>query len=84
MRVFIPPVMQLATMVDERTTFVSLLFVIVVGMALILYGMWSSAGQDLNTPVIVGGIVLLAGLSMMVYLTVSVFEMQEQASYSQD
>lgn len=71
-------------MVSERTAYAALLFVMSVGMALILYGMWLSAGQRLNVPAIVGGLVLIAGLAMKLYVSVSAFEMQETPAYGQD
>lgn len=71
-------------MVSERTAYGSLLLVMIVGMGFILFGMYASAGQSLNTATMVGGIILLAGLSMMLYVTVSAFEMQEEPTYGQD
>lgn len=70
-------------MVSETTSAVSLLFVIIVGIALMCYGMWLSAGQHINIPTIVGSIIVLAGIVAMLYVSVSVFEMQESQAHGQ-
>lgn len=84
MIVFMPTVMHTDNMVSDTTAYVSLLLVMMVGMAGILYGMFLSAGQSVNAPSIAGGIILIAGLAMMLYVSVSAFEAQEQPSYGQD
>lgn len=84
MIVFMPPVTQMDNMVRETTAYVALLFVMIAGMAGILYGMYLSAGQSVNPPSIAGAVVLIAGLAMMLYVSVSAFEMQEQPSYGGD
>lgn len=71
-------------MVSETTAYVALLFVMMGGMAGILYGMYLSAGQNVNVPSIAGGIVLIAGLGMMLYVSVSSFGAQELAGHGQD
>lgn len=76
--------MQSDNMVSERTAYATLLFVIVVGIALMGYGMWLSAGQHLNTPAIVGGIVVLAGLALMLSVSVSAFETGETTTHGGD
>lgn len=68
-------------MVSERIAYAALLLVIAVGVVLIGYGMWLSGGQHLNTPSIAGGIVVLAGLAVMLYASVSAFRTQETTSH---
>lgn len=84
MIVFKPSVIQKHNMVRETTAYVALLLVMIVGMAGILYGMYLSAGQSVNPPSIAGGIILLAGLAMMLYASVSAFNAQEQPSHGLD
>jgi hypothetical protein len=71
-------------MVRETTAYVALFFVMIAGMAGILYGMYMSAGQNLNPPSIAGGIVLLASLAMMLYVSVSTFKLQDRPTHGQD
>lgn len=71
-------------MVRETTAYVALFFVMIAGMAGILYGMYASAGQNLNPPSIAGGIVLLASLAMMLYVSVSTFKLQDRPTHGQD
>ncbi|MFB6311319.1 MAG: hypothetical protein ABEH64_09095 [Salinirussus sp.] len=67
-------------MVSETTSAVTLLGVIVVGVGLLCYGMFLSAGQSVNIPSIAGGVIVLAGLAAMLYVSVRVFEQQETSA----
>ena len=51
-------------MVNESATFVGATVVLVVGLVVMLYGVSLNAGQALNTPMLVGGVVVLVGVGI--------------------
>ena len=71
-------------MVSERVTFTSLLGVMTVGIGIMMYGIYLSAGQSLNMPAIVGGVILSIAVVAMLVVTVSVFDMQDTPTHGQD
>lgn len=50
---------------DESTTFALATLAVVVGLAILLVGVYQTAGQAVNTPMIAGGVVILAGLGAL-------------------
>lgn len=51
-------------MVDESVTFGLSALGNVVGIVLLLYGVSLTAGQELTTPMVVGGVVILAAIAL--------------------
>lgn len=50
-------------MVNERLNFVLSMLGLVVGLAILLFGVAQNAGQSLNEAMIVGGVVVLAAFA---------------------
>ena len=61
-------------MASERTFLGVLTLVMVVGLAIMLYGVFLTSGQSVNTPMIVGGVVVLIPFAWMVYWTAGLEE----------
>lgn len=51
-------------MVDERLNFAVSMLGLVVGLAILLFGVMQNAGQSLNEAMIVGGVVVLAAFAI--------------------
>ncbi len=56
-------------MASERTFLVAMALAQVIGLAIMLYGVLLTAGQEMNAIMIAGGVVVLVPFSVMVYWT---------------
>lgn len=61
-------------MANERRFLWAMTLVLSVGLAIMLYGVLLTAGQSVNTPMIVGGVVVLLPFALLVYWTASIRE----------
>lgn len=52
-------------MVNESVTFGMSGLGVIVGLAIMLYGVYLESGMELTTPVIVGGVIVLAAFGLL-------------------
>lgn len=53
-------------------------FVLIVGIATLLYGVLLDSGMEMNTPMIAGGVVMLTGMGILVFHLASLEEEGEE------
>jgi len=51
-------------MVNESATFTGAMLVLVVGLAILLYGVSLNSGQSLNTEMLAGGVVIVVAMGI--------------------
>lgn len=52
--------------------------VLIVGISVLLYGVFLDSGMEMNTPMIAGGVVMLAGMGLLVFHLASLEEEGEE------
>ena len=63
-------------MVNEPLTFGASIILVIVGLAISLYGVSLNSGQALNTPMIAGSVIILAGIGT---LTAGIMRLEDNA-----